>query len=159
MSAKILELARMAHSRPPPNPIGTSGVWDQLGHVVLQLGQCLVERGEPGPSCSRELRQVGVSYLAVADDSLGWHVGVRDIVGPEFVPRIGRGAAEDRPCRRGRLALSDGTWSRLDRGFGHASAGHGARAVGPGAPGAPIRPYMVAVAIIATATIVVGRNS
>jgi hypothetical protein len=57
--------------------------------------------------CSRELCQVGVGYLAVADDSLGWHVGVRDIVSPEFVPRVGGGVIEYRACRRGRLAFPD----------------------------------------------------
>ena len=36
--------------------IGLSAVWDQLGNVVVQLGQCLVECGEPGPACSREMR-------------------------------------------------------------------------------------------------------
>jgi hypothetical protein len=76
--------------------IGTSGVWDQLGNVVVQLGHRLVERGEPAPACSRELCQVGVGYLAVADDSLDWHVGVRDVAGPEFVPRVGGGAIEYR---------------------------------------------------------------
>jgi hypothetical protein len=54
-----------------------AAVWDQFGNVVVELGQCLVECGEPGPMCSRELCQVGVGYLAVADDSLGRHVGVR----------------------------------------------------------------------------------
>lgn len=48
-----------------------AAVWDQFGNVVVKLGQCLVECGEPGPMCSRELCQVGVGYLAVADDSLG----------------------------------------------------------------------------------------
>lgn len=48
-----------------------AAVWDQFGNVVVELGQCLVECGEPGPMCSRELCQVGVGYLAVADDSLG----------------------------------------------------------------------------------------
>ena len=48
--------------------------------------------------CSRELCQVGVGYLAVADDSLGWHVRVRDIVSPEFVQRAGGGVVEDRAC-------------------------------------------------------------
>jgi hypothetical protein len=84
-----------------------SAVWDQFGDVVVELGQCLVECGEPGPMCSRELGEVGVGYLAVADDSLGWHVGVRDIVSPEFVPRVGGGVVEDRACRGGRLAFAD----------------------------------------------------
>ena len=87
-------------SLPPKQPcwtaVSTSAVWDQLGDVVVQLGQCLVECGEPGLTCSRELCQVGVGYLAVADDSLGRHAGVWDVVSPEFVPRVGGGAAEDR---------------------------------------------------------------
>ena len=40
--------------------------------------------------------------------SLGWHIGVRDIVSPEFVPGVGGRALEDRVRRfSGRLALAD----------------------------------------------------
>ena len=70
--------------------------------MVVQLGQCLVECGEPGSACSCELCWVGVGYLAVADDSLGRHVGVGDVIGPEFMPWVGRGAGEDCTRRSGR---------------------------------------------------------
>ncbi len=43
----------------------------------------------------------------MTDDSLDGHIGVRDIVGPEFMPRIGAGAVEDLSCRAGRLAFTD----------------------------------------------------
>jgi hypothetical protein len=91
----------------PVSVDGSLVVWDELDYVVVQLGHCLVECGEPGCACSRELCQVGVGYLAVADDSPGWHFGVRDIVSPEFVPRVGGGAVEDRACRNGRQAFPD----------------------------------------------------
>jgi hypothetical protein len=82
-------------------------IWDKLGHVVLKLGHRLVERREPGSVCPRELCQVSIGHLAVTDDSLGGDIGVRDIVGPEFMPRIGRGAGEDLSCRAARLAFAD----------------------------------------------------
>jgi hypothetical protein len=43
----------------------------------------------------------------MADDSLNWNIGVRDIVVPEFVPRVSTGPVEDRSCRNGRLAFAD----------------------------------------------------
>jgi len=43
----------------------------------------------------------------MADDSVTGNVGVRDIVGPEFVPRVGGGPGQDRSCRGGRLPFAD----------------------------------------------------
>jgi hypothetical protein len=74
---------------------------------VVKLGHRLIERGEAGPVCPRELCQISVGHLTVTDDSLDGHIGVRDIVGPEFMPRIGAGAFEDLSCRAGRLAFTD----------------------------------------------------
>jgi hypothetical protein len=34
---------------------GSLVVWDELDYIVVQLGYCLVEGGEPGSACSREL--------------------------------------------------------------------------------------------------------
>jgi len=80
---------------------------DKLGHVVVKLGHRLVERSEPGSVCPRELCQVSIGHLAVTDDSLGGDIGVRDIVGPEFMPRVGGGAVEDLSGHAGRLAFAD----------------------------------------------------
>jgi hypothetical protein len=73
----------------------------------VQPGNRLVERGEPGTSGPGELGKVSVGYLAMADDSLNGNTGVLDIVGPEFVPWVGGGPAEN--CLRGggRLAFAD----------------------------------------------------
>ena len=57
--------------------------------------------------CARELGQVSVGHLTVSNDCLGGHIGVRDIIGPEFMPQIGAGAVEDIQCRAGRLAFTD----------------------------------------------------
>src|SRR6202453_2772679 len=82
-------------------------VRNEVGHVVVQLGHGLVEGGEPRSVRSRELGQVGVRYLAMADDPRNGNIGVRDVIGPEFVPRVGGGLVKDR-SRRGRLlALAD----------------------------------------------------
>jgi hypothetical protein len=91
----------------PKRSLRQLAIWDKLGYIVVKLGHRLVERSEPGPVCPRELCQVSVGHLTVTDDSLGGHIGVRDIVGPEFMPRVGAGAVEDLSCRAGRLALSD----------------------------------------------------
>lgn len=91
----------------PGRGIGPLAIRDKLGHVVVKLGHRLVERGEPGSVCPRELCQVSIGHLAVTDDSLGGDIGVRDIVGPEFMPRVSGGAAEDLSCRAGRLAFAD----------------------------------------------------
>src|ERR1035438_7686746 len=69
--------------RPQP-----SAVRDQVGHVIVQLGHRLVERGEPGTAGPGELGQVSVGDLAMADDPLHGNIRVPDIVGPEFVPRV-----------------------------------------------------------------------
>src|ERR1019366_200791 len=73
-----------------------SAIRYKLCHVIVQLSHRLVERGEPGPAGSGELGQVSVGYLTMTDDSLNGNVGVRKIVGPEFVPRVGGGPGEDR---------------------------------------------------------------
>ena len=80
---------------------------DQVDHVIVQPGNRLVERGEPGTSGPGELGKVSVGYLAMADDPLNGNTGVLDIVGPEFVPWVGGGPAEN--CLRGggRLAFAD----------------------------------------------------
>jgi hypothetical protein len=80
---------------------------DKLGYVEVKLGHRLVKRGEPGSVCPRELGQVSVGDLAMTDDSLSGHLGVRDIVGPEFMPWVGRGAVEDLSCRASRLAFAE----------------------------------------------------
>src|SRR5205823_14428814 len=74
-------------------------VWDEFRDVAVKLGHRLVEAGEPGSAGPRELSQVGVGDLAVADDSLDRDVRVRKIVGPELMPRMGSGPGQDRPCR------------------------------------------------------------
>jgi hypothetical protein len=88
--------------RPQP-----SAVRDQVGHVIVQLGHRLVERGEPRTAGPSELGQVSVGDLTVADDPLNGNVTVPDIVGPEFVPRVAGGPVEN--CLRGggRLTFSD----------------------------------------------------
>ena len=88
--------------RPQP-----SAVRDEIGHVIVQLGHRLIERGKPGTAGPGELGQVSVGYLAMADDPLHGNASVLDIVGPEFVPRVGGGPAEN--CLRGggRLAFTD----------------------------------------------------
>src|SRR5215470_7753664 len=43
----------------------------------------------------------------MTDDSLGGNIGVRDVVGPELMPRVGGGPVEDLSCRNGRLAFAD----------------------------------------------------
>jgi hypothetical protein len=93
----------------------TLAIRDKLGYVVLKLGHYLVERGEPGSACPRELGQVSVSDLAMTDDSLSGHVGVRDIVGPEFMPWARGGAVEDLSCRASQLAFAE----EQSRGTGH----------------------------------------
>ncbi len=56
---------------------------------------------------SRELCQVSAGHLTMTNDSLGGHIGVRDIIGPEFMPRIGADAVDDVPGRAGRPAFTD----------------------------------------------------
>jgi hypothetical protein len=73
----------------------------------VELGHRLVEGGEPGYAGPRELGQVGVGDLAVADNSLDRDLRVRKIVGPELMLRVGGGPRQDRPCRGGGLALAD----------------------------------------------------
>jgi hypothetical protein len=82
-------------------------VRDKLGHVLVKLRRRLVERSEAGSVSPRELCQISIGHLAVTNDSLGRNIGVRDIVSPEFMPRIGSGAGEDFLCRAGRLAFAD----------------------------------------------------
>jgi hypothetical protein len=85
----------------PGRDIRLLAIRDKLGHVVVKLGHRLVERSEPGSVCPCELCQVSIGHLTVTDDSLGGDVGVRDIVGPEFMPRVSGGAVEDLSCRAG----------------------------------------------------------
>ena len=84
-----------------------SAVRDQIDDIIVQLRHCRVERGESAPAGSRELGQVSVGELAMPDDSLNGNIGVRNIVGPEFVPWVGGGDAEDRLRGRGRLAFAN----------------------------------------------------
>src|SRR5215469_5996216 len=74
---------------------------------MVQLGHCLIEGGDAGSASARKLGEVGVGDLAVTDDSLNGYIGVRKVVGPEFVPVASRGLAEDLPGGGGRLALAD----------------------------------------------------
>lgn len=74
---------------------------------MVQFRECLVEPRESGFATSRELGQVGVSHLAMANDPLHGHIGIRQVVGPEFVPGAGGGLAEDRACLGGWLAFAD----------------------------------------------------
>ena len=91
----------------PGRGIRPLAIRDKLGHVVVKPGHRLVEGGEPGSVGPRELCQVSIGHLAVTDDSLGGDIGVQDIVGPEFMPRVGGGAVEDLSCRGARLAFAD----------------------------------------------------
>jgi transcriptional regulator with XRE-family HTH domain len=77
--------------------------------AVMGVSQARVSQIEHGKVTEgpRELGQVSIGYLAVADDPLGGDIGVRDIVGPEFMPRVSGGAVEDLSCRAGRLAFAD----------------------------------------------------
>ncbi len=99
-------LVYLENGRPVPG-IRLLAVRDKLGHVVVKLGHRLVECSEPGSVCPCELCQVSIGHLTVTNDSLGGDIGVRDIVGPEFMPRVGGGADEDLSCRAGRLAFAD----------------------------------------------------
>ena len=54
---------------------------------------------EPGTPAPGELGKVSVGHLAMADDPLNGNIGIRDIVGPEFVPPVGGGPPEN--CLRG----------------------------------------------------------
>src|ERR1019366_873209 len=80
----------------------SSAVRDKVRHVVVQLDHGLVEGGKPGSTSSRELGQVGVGDLAMADDPRNGNIGVRDVIRPEFVPCVRGGLVEDRSCRGGR---------------------------------------------------------
>src|SRR5712691_9848247 len=102
-----LPLATRSGSAHCDGPLRLSVIRDKLGYVVVKLGHRLIEGGQPGPVGPRELCQVSVGNLTVTNDSLGGHVGVRDIIGPEFMPRIGAGAVEEVSCRAGRLAFTD----------------------------------------------------
>jgi len=48
-----------------------------------------------------------MGHLTVTDDWLDGNLGVRDIVGPEVMPRVGGGPFQDHLCRGGRLALAE----------------------------------------------------
>ena len=86
-----------------------SAVRDQVGHVIVQCGHRLVERGEPGTAGPGELGQVSAGDLTVADDPLNGNVRVPGIVGPEFVPRVAGDPSQN--CLRG-----GGRWpSRMSR--------------------------------------------
>lgn len=88
--------------RPQPSPVR-----DQVDHVIVQLSHRLVERGELGTAGPGELGKVSVGYLAMTDYSLNGNIGIRDIVGPEFVPRVGGGPDENCLRSGGRLAFAD----------------------------------------------------
>jgi hypothetical protein len=81
--------------------------WDQVGNVGVKLGEGLVERGEAGGVGAREMRQVGIGHLAVADDPGYRDVMVGGIVGPELVTGTAGDLLEYRTGRLGGLALAD----------------------------------------------------
>src|ERR1035437_5118972 len=72
----------------------------------------------------RQQHKVSVSDLPMPDDSRGWHVEIRNIVRPEFVPREGGNGFEEklRGFRRRfhtgaqveteKRALRDGAWCK-----------------------------------------------
>jgi hypothetical protein len=76
-----------------------------LATASYVLGQALVEGCEVAAMHASQLCQVGISYLPVADDALGWHAGVLDVIGPELVSLVAGRAGQDGPCRGGGLAL------------------------------------------------------
>jgi hypothetical protein len=67
----------------------------------MQLSQGLVERGQPTTPGPRELGEVSVGYLPMADNSLHRNIGVRKVAGPEFVTRVCDCVAENGPGGRG----------------------------------------------------------
>ena len=79
---------------------------DQVRDVGVQRGQGLVERGEAGGAAARQLSEVGVGNLPVADDPGRPDVGIGDVVGPELVPRVGGHIGDDRAGRLGALAFA-----------------------------------------------------
>jgi len=72
---------------------------NQIGHVSMELSQGLIERRETSGTATRQLSEVCIGDLAVADDSGGWQVRVGDIIRPEFMPWISGNATEDRAGR------------------------------------------------------------
>jgi len=78
---------------------------EPLATASYVLGQALVEGCEVAAMHASQLCQVGISYLPVADDALGWHAGVLDVIGPELVSLVAGRAGQDGPCRGGGLAL------------------------------------------------------
>ena len=60
--------------------------------------QRLVHSGYRAAVFPRQRHEVGVSDLPMPDDSRGRHVEIRNIVGPEFVPREGGNGFEQKLC-------------------------------------------------------------
>ena len=80
---------------------------NQIGHVSMELSQGLIERRETSGTATRQLSEVRVGHLAVADDSGGWHVRVGDVIRPEFMSWISGNATKDIAGRLRGLTFAD----------------------------------------------------
>ena len=73
----------------------------------MQSDEAAVEGRKPAPVGPRQLGEVAVGHLTVADDAVEFEIGERDAVGPEFMSRaVGQGN-DDRPGVVGILRLPD----------------------------------------------------
>ena len=73
------------------------GLREECGPCV-NSGQRLVHSGQRTAVFPRQQHKVSVSDLPMPDDCCGWHVGIRNIVRPEFVPREGGNGFEQEQC-------------------------------------------------------------
>jgi len=73
----------------------------------MQCDEATVEGRKPATVGPRQLGEVAVGHLTVADDALQFEIGERDAVGPKFMPRaVGQGN-DDRTSVLSVLPLPD----------------------------------------------------
>lgn len=76
---------RSRHTVPRGTPRPSPGRYE-VRDVDVELGETLVEGGQPARAGTGELREVGVGYLPMAEHASQHHVGERDLIRPELVP-------------------------------------------------------------------------
>ena len=80
---------------------------NEYRHIAVQLRQAAIKSGQLPLAVSRELREVGIRYLSVADHTADLDVGERDSVRPELVAVRILDCADDFPSSRRGLTRPD----------------------------------------------------
>ena len=59
-----------------------------MSDVGVQLGEALIEGGQPSSAGPGKLGEVGIAHLPVTDHTGQPNLGDKDAVGPELMPRL-----------------------------------------------------------------------